>query len=406
MTKSAQTPAITFCGLIVISYMTFYPFLREFGPIGLLFTLGFGGICCFLAQNINLFRPLIPFYIFSIIVLFLSLADAMPDGWTRYRDSFAAIRHWAWLPTLTLAGSAFVIFLRLHSHWIIRHSLFLAVAIFCLSRTLKYFLGMIDNTEEDFFIYGLTNENAPIVALVFIYIHCRANKLWKSLLVGLVLLLMSRSVTSSLVAVIGMIALWTKAHRLVLVSTIIGSALFLIGAQAYYREVHSFDPNTAVRGLFWKDSSALVVQTYGVGVGYGTEYVRNDFRGLVTTGSNRFIEEGAEDRLYLGTHSSVYDVAIRVGVIGLFLLLWGLVKELGGRPLSAPFERLRFAVIGSLIINNTFNMGLASINLTFGTALFLAIAIACRGTLYIPNRVLSIVIGQSNSTNRIHNRKN
>lgn len=361
--------------------MIFYPYFREFGAAGLLITLIFAGITIYIGKEIKFFRTLIPFYIFSLFILLLSFANAMPDGWTRYRDSLAAIRHWAWLPTLTLVGSTCFILIRMHWQWIVKHSLKLAIIIFCLSRMLKYFSGSLNNIEEEFFIYGLVNENAPIIALVFIYIHCQSDKLWKSLLVGLLLILMCRSMTSSIVAVMGLLGIWSSAHRPLLISAIVGCALFVVSAQTFYREIHSFDANTAVRGLFWKDSSALVTQTYGIGVGYGTEYVRNDFRGLVKTGTGRFIEEGAEDRLYLGTHSSFYDVIIRVGVIGLLLLLWGLVRELGGSPLSIRLERLRFSVISALILNNIFNMGLASINLTFGTALFLAIAIACRAGL-------------------------
>lgn len=329
------------------------------------------------AGEVRFFRYSIPFYVWSLIILFLSLLDLMPDSWTRYREPFAAIRHWAWLPILTLTATSCYFFVRTHWDWLVRKSLMLAIGIFVISRMVKFSLGMIVSFDEDFLIYGIVNENAPILALTFVYVHCRADRPWKAIITSLVLLAMCRSQTSFLAATMSLLAFWIHGHRVMLAGSAIACLIFVGGAQLFHREVHAIDPNTSFRALLWRDSSSILADTMGFGVGYGTEYVRNDFRSIAAD-FDRYIREDAEDRLYLGTHSSLYDVSIRVGIIGLILLLAGFYRDLLGPVISTRLERLRFTLVGAMLFNNVFNMGLASINLTLGTALFLALAVFCR----------------------------
>jgi O-Antigen ligase len=376
MSSASRSSAVTWLASLVITYMLFFKYFRELDAYGLFFTMLACLITISIAGHMRLFTNLIPFYIFSIMILIISLFDGMPDSWTRYHDSAAAIRQWAWLPVLTLTGSAIFILLCEHWRWISRNSLWLAIAIFVITRLVRFATGGIDNINMQFFIYGLDNENAAIAALVFVHMHYNSSSKFRATITGFLYLLMASSQTSLIAGIVSIIALWPRFHKPLLGGLVVSGLLFIASAQIYYRELMYIDPNSSFRGLVWRDSTQIMKDTMGFGVGYGTEYIKNDFRSIDSE-FDQYIAETASDRLFIGTHSSLYDVAIRTGLIGILLLITGLLQELKGKIYDQRLANLRVALVGSIIFNNLFNMGLASINVTMGTALFFALAIFC-----------------------------
>jgi hypothetical protein len=376
MNNETRSLIINCLGAVIITYMLLFRAFRELDAIG----LGVAMLACllviFIAKQVRLFSNLLPFYLFSTFILLVSWFDGMPDSWTRYQNPLAALRQWAWLPVLTLTASAIFVLLCENWRWITRNALWIAVALFVITRLSKLALGQLDNVNLQFFIYGLDNENAAIAALIFIHMHYNSKTVLRALVVGLLYLAMCSSQSSLMAGVISILALWPRLHKPLIVAIAIGGLLFIGIAQVFFREIILIDPNSSFRGLIWRDSTQLLKDTLGIGVGYGTEYIKNDFRSIDAE-FNRFILESAGDRLFIGTHSSLYDVAIRTGVIGAVLLLIGLSRELRGHIANQRLANLRVAMVGSLLFNNLFNMGLASINVTMGTAMFFAIAIFC-----------------------------
>lgn len=377
MNISAQRFFVSILAMPTIIYMAFFQNFREFNEIGLAFPVISTIFIIILMKEVKLFNHLIPFYFFSIAILLLSIYDIMPDSWTRYRDSYAALRQWAWLPILSISATSCYFLIKLNWNFISKHSLSLAVLVFVVSRSVRYYTFGFDDLDTDFFIYGIDNENSIIFALFAIFILYRCKSLPLSIISGVFLIALCSSATSRMAALIILAMLVTRYRKLVVIATTAAGLLFLFASQAFVLQLYQYDPNSSFRALIWRDSSTAVLNTYGFGVGYGTEYIRNDFR-AIPADFDRLVEESATDRLFVGTHSSVYDVAMRVGIIGFILLLAGLWRSTAGRITDERYRRLYMAILGSLVVNNTFNMGLASINITFGAGLFFAVLLAAR----------------------------
>ena len=105
------------------------------------------------------------------------------------------------------------------------------------------------------------------------------------------------------------------AVALILVSAIIISPFF--AERAFH-----FDPNAGVRALFWRDSIRAELDTSGLGVGFGTEFIRNQFWRLGLFNWT-IVSETSGARLFITTHSIIYDLLLRVGIPGLALfVMW------------------------------------------------------------------------------------
>lgn len=377
MNISAQRFFVTLFALPTVIYTQFFISLRPFDAFGLLPSLISSLIIILIMRDIKLFRTLIPFYFFSVFILCLSIYDLMPDSWTRYRDGYAAIRQWSWLPIMTLSTTSFYYLIRINWDFFQRNSLKVAFVLFFLSRSISYFTGRITNIDEDFLIYGLDNENALIFCFISIFVLFSARSWKTSLPAALFLLLMCSSATSQMSAGMVLIMLMMKPRGMILASTATACSIFLLVAPHYFLQLHSVDPNSSFRALLWKDAGRAISETYGAGVGYGTEYIRNDFRAIPAE-FNRYVKESADDRLYVGTHSTAYDIPLRVGIIGFWLLILGLWRSLKGSPGEERYHKLYFGLLGALLINNTFNMGFVSINFTFATSAFFAIILLAR----------------------------
>lgn len=87
-----------------------------------------------------------------------------------------------------------------------------------------------------------------------------------------------------------------------------------------------FDANSWWRLLYWKDELAQLVQSYGLGVGYGTSYATENFVGnLGSVVSGPFAataEYSTLDKLFItGPHNSYVSIAFRLGIVGI-VLFW------------------------------------------------------------------------------------
>ena len=148
---------------------------------------------------------------------------------------------------------------------------------------------------------------------------------------------------------------------------------FLAVAPYFALELHRMDPNTGIRSSLWRDTITAVEQTFGVGVGYGTEYITNNFIELKGR-SWTVISESAAGRLFIGTHSGIYDVLLRLGVVGLLLFAIWLLQELAvaGRSRNLATAQTT-AGIGIVLMTAIFvNVGMASMGFVFGVSFCVA----------------------------------
>lgn len=157
-----------------------------------------------------------------------------------------------------------------------------------------------------------------------------------------------------------------------IVAAIAGGAViaFIVVAPFYAVPMHALDHNSSVRAILWRDVWEAMEQTGGIGIGYGTEYIKNRFEEIMYWGW--YIGDSPTD-IFVATHSTFYDVLLREGFIGLALFCYWFLPYFrvpGDRTL--PETRLLCAVSVLLVINSSVNVGLSSITFLFGSVIGLA----------------------------------
>lgn len=99
--------------------------------------------------------------------------------------------------------------------------------------------------------------------------------------------------------------------------------------------LYTLDPNTGWRTIFWRNAMEALTETWGIGVGFGTEALRNEY---TLIGRAFFLPEENTSFLLIGTHNAFFDVALRLGIVG--LVLWSAVI-LGCYPAAKMPARIR-----------------------------------------------------------------
>ena len=109
-----------------------------------------------------------------------------------------------------------------------------------------------------------------------------------------------------------------RISRLVLVGVVASALIGTLYGLAHIETVWLLDKNTGWRLLFWHGTLEALQQTRGIGIGFGTEALQNFYRDIP---HDVFIADDTSNFLLVGTHNAFSDVALRLGVVGLALLL-------------------------------------------------------------------------------------
>jgi O-antigen ligase len=148
--------------------------------------------------------------------------------------------------------------------------------------------------------------------------------------------------------------------------------LFVILAPFFSYELFSLDPNSGVRSVLWRDVVLLLQETNYIGVGFGTEYISNRFD-YIGAYDWRLGDPDADGFIFLGTHSSFYDLSLRVGCIGLFLFIYWMYPVISPKKFvyASQYGGVFVSVAIMFIITNAVNVGLFSINFLIGTSVMI-----------------------------------
>ncbi|MDB5572561.1 MAG: hypothetical protein JWN93_3744 [Hyphomicrobiales bacterium] len=126
-----------------------------------------------------------------------------------------------------------------------------------------------------------------------------------------------------------------------IVATLLVSSLLVAGV--VYPGLSRGDLNTAWRFVVWRENLSTMMQTGGVGVGFGTPYYRASANNMISAfrlvSSNEFSHfryTSAIDVLYVrAQHSTIVNTFYRMGLAGGLLLLWMYIE-----PVRLAFLRL------------------------------------------------------------------
>ena len=368
----------------VLIYALAFPVFRLLGEAPLLIVCLSSFLSCWIAGFPMVQRQYLSFLAYSGVVLFLSLLNAMPQSWTVVHDSFAAIRQWFPFLILPILSTSFYILYSRYKGFVLKHAPILAISSFFVGGSAKFIAqlvnqnsgsSIVDNAIPPFSLYGLTNEVTVFFILYFIWIfRKRASHLLPLTLLA-TLFFLSSSAQSQVLSILVALMYLSPSERIISNTFAFAVVALVVLAPLYPYELYTLDENTGVRAVFWAHAQIAMFDTAGLGVGYGTEYIKNDFYAIMRD-SWEVVDEYSQNRIYIGTHSTLYDVGMRTGIVGLVLFLrWYIfvffppnIARMSGMP------PLFFATGVAALVINSINVGVASINYVFGTALCVAIA--------------------------------
>jgi hypothetical protein len=242
-----------------------------------------------------------------------------------------------------------------------------AAKLYDLAFPSAYFGGEV---EREF--AGITQLVNTMMILAFIFVRriLSADHVpWLTkLIAAFVLLATSSSAQAGIVLMMLLVLMILPKERLKLTAMFL--CLFVVVpfvAAAFAQTIWKLDPNTGIRLFFWRDALGRLWESGGIGVGFGTETIRPVY-GL-NAADVTILDADDPGFIYVGSHNAFVDALYRMGVLG-FLLLGGFVLRLFIRVVRGFVGNtiLDCWVTCALVTNLMVNVGLASINLFFGSA--------------------------------------
>lgn len=345
--------------------------IHEFESIGaIILVLHAGAVLAFLTVRGEFTRLtwLPGLMIYSVLYLILSVASLLPKSWPELYELSAAFRQCFVIVTFFLY---IIFFKRFFKHKTLDSAFFVRLTL------LMVLVKGIDLAAFDhkFEIYTYTNDNLLLSFALIGLIFAQQTPLIFGCLALSALAFLSTSAQSILV--LFLIPTFSVLHRMQVSSKLIllsfMSALFLLSAalMIFPAEAFQIDPNSGVRGVLMNDALEAIVDTKGIGVGFGTEMVRNYFWdiGLQSWGLSGY---GGEGNLYLSSHSAYIDLAFRIGIIGCLAVVSKLVFFIW----NAKFTTLGMILWAMFLVSFAVNPSLASPHFSFGLSLLLGVLIA------------------------------
>ncbi|WP_342643430.1 O-antigen ligase family protein [Rhodoligotrophos ferricapiens] len=310
-------PLDAVCGTLLYAYILLGPISRDLGIVGFISVVAVCAIYC-AARRTPLDWALLALALLSSTYGVLSYYHVFPRSWTTLYDPEYIVRQLATIPAFLFIFSAMR-----HLWTTLLYSLssrvfsFLMVVLPAASIPLVelfraagsgFSLPNLIGSSVIFFIglgvillsWRRTLRNiAFVVLLTALVIFFTRNA--QTLLASMLLILVFISPKPRIVA----IGMGTLALCLLMTSP------FLFQLAPYIS-----DPNTTLRLLIWSDAFTAFSDSLGLGIGFGTEAVRNFY--AAHTAVTPFPEENI---LAISTHNSFVFLFMRTGIIGGLLFL-------------------------------------------------------------------------------------
>jgi hypothetical protein len=358
--------------LFCIIYSGAWYLLRPLGSVVLGLFI-FVCICCLLIpQNLErarkYYKVYIPFFLVCIVYVIASVFDGFEPFRKAYFDKAFILQQSIGFIVLPL----FVVCFSLYFEYLGKRVFELKNLCFVLFFVYVVFslLGVLysDNYSSvlDSFRIG-TLVNAEHIALLFFVgfiFHLNVSSRYK-LLIFVCLIVLGGSSQSFISIVLASALLFVRS-----VLILRGFVLLLFAAVAvslhYPQEIYLLDANTGIRTLFWIGAIEDFINSFGFGVGFGTEAIAGKF--YIYQYVVEIVNPDFEYSRYMttATHNSYFDVMQRTGIVGLLMFSYITLRFLFDRSLSQFDAWVASTMILSLSVNVA-----TSITFIFGSAISL-----------------------------------
>jgi O-antigen ligase len=332
--------------------------------------------------------PLLLFSLWGLIYVALSFVNAFPVAWTRYYDSGVILQQASYLATLlplVAASQKWWDDPRFDTN---RDSVLIAavLAAFVFGAAIDVGIGVYNDIRP----FASMRNYVFIGLLALSYLAFRQGKWRRPAILALLLLaaaaiwrhqfLQTTIIYLLLIMFLTITVIRIRADRMMLILfLLLLAAATVYGLQDPLR-VFQIDENTGLRLAWWNDALAATAQTGGVGVGFGTEALRNEYATTLERDSYR--EEGGAF-LLISTHSAFFDTLFRTGAVGFLLLCFALWRCFP-HPRIPPQARAHCcAMFAVLIICLHSNLGLQSPMHALGVAICIGYLQSERRKIYV-----------------------
>jgi hypothetical protein len=318
--------------------------------------------------------PLLLFSLWGLIYVVLSFVHALPAAWTRYHDTGVILQHASYLAALLPLVAA-------SQKWWddprfdANRDVILIAAVFA-AFVFGSAVDVVIGGFEDVRIFVTMRNYLFIGLLALSYLAFRQGK-WQRPAILAFLILAAAAIwraqylqnTIVYLLIIGFLAITmvrVRADRLMLVLfLLLLTAATIYGLQDPLR-IFELDPNSGWRLAWWNDVLTATTQTGGIGVGFGTEALRNEY--AATLQRDTYHEEGGAF-LLISTHSAFFDTMFRTGAVGFLLLCLVLWRCFPHRRIPPQARAHCCAMFAVLILCLHSNLGLQSPMYALGVAI-------------------------------------
>ena len=290
------------------------PYLRQFGAAGFLLFVGIAGIYV-------VFRPhplmrdwrLLSYLLYGVVAIILSYMHIFPSAWTVLYDKSAIFRQSYFIFAFFLLLVAFT---QMWAQLIRRRRLGLGIGLYFV---FSMFAAILFAAQT---IGGLANTVIPNLTtagiglfLGFCYFAIsRRSRLSVVAAMGVVLLvIMIAGTMQTLIAGLMILLFIVSPWRRALTAAFAVTALLVPVAVQFLdlSEVRMNDVNTLIRIAFWQDAFTGVVESKMLGIGFGTEAVRNYYAALPNL--SPYMDD---EMMWQSVHNTFVLHFLRLGVLG------------------------------------------------------------------------------------------
>jgi hypothetical protein len=370
----------------LMAYILFWPLARSAGAPLLVGLIGIGLVTMLTNRPVPIFWPAMWFSAVSAAYVALSYYDIMPQAWTHVFDRSVIPQQAVGSLALPILIGANICALREIARMSSAgRNRLIAAFVFLGTFATSWLLagGNIDDESTFLGLLGLNtffSSDLVLVILLGVLIF-RSPPIFAFMAVAFGAAI-STNFQPTLVILMALPCRLGWIGRGEALKAAMGILLVASIASGFANELQPLDPNSSIRAAFWHDAIDGYGESHGIGIGYGTEVIRDLY---TLAGEDRAIARETDGNfLLVGVHSSFFQTLFRLGTLGvvaLIVLVWNLLPRKKDRLPPSPFECWLFL---ALVTDMAVNVALESINFMPGLVIGMSILLSRIGATIAP----------------------
>lgn len=368
----------SYAGAVLLLLLITLPFTRDFSGINLVISSAFCFLYLLLAKKIHVIpRSLLLLSALSVLYALLSVLDVFPPAWTQRFEISAIPQQALFSYAIPTTMGVLIVYLRKHlaspgGRRAVAKKLLL---VWLAWKLLGVTLNPAGATLAGFLsISQMGNASSLIIVATCLYLSMLTSSLKKYFTLVLFCVLSALSPFSQNLAyalAFSLVWIFPRQAKMITLGFILSSVLLYL---LFYNDpfaVRFIDANLTVRLILIRDAVAGLVQSYFMGVGFGTESITNDYARF---GLDHFQSEEDIVFIHLAVHNSFFTIGFRLGLAGLMILLYFLVqtfRKIDASPTESDAQA-QYALFLAFFVVTFTNPALESFGYMYGVCLYLA----------------------------------